>query len=62
MLTVIYKLVSESYLKFLVLTTYDDSDSFEMVSLITGNDWHAVVSDFSKSYRNQITIFMVIYL
>ena len=54
MLTVIYELASGSYLKFLMLTTYDDSDSFGTIFSETVNDLHAVVSNFSKSYRNQM--------
>ena len=48
-LIVIYDLASESYLKILVLITYDGSDSSETVSLRTVNDLHVVVLDFLKS-------------
>jgi len=42
----IYELVSGNYLKLLVLTTYDGSDSSEAVFPRTVNDLHPVVSDF----------------
>ena len=45
-LTVIYELVSGNYLNFLVLTTYDGSDSSETIFLRIVNDLHAVVLDF----------------
>ena len=48
-----------SYLKVIVLPTYDGSDSSEMISLRTVNDLYAVMLEFSKSCRNQITILML---
>ena len=47
-LTVIYELELGSYLRFLVSTNYDGSDSSETVSLGSVNDLHVVVLDFSK--------------
>ena len=41
------------------VATYNGSDSSETVTLGTVNDLYAVVLDFSKSWRNQITIFML---
>jgi len=58
-LTIIYEIVSESYLKLLVLTIYDGSDSSEMIFPGTVSDLHAVVLDFSKSCRIQIAMLML---
>ena len=59
MLTVIFEFVSGSYLKLLVLTTYDGSDSFETVSPGSVNDLHDVVLNFLKSYSIQIAMLML---
>ena len=49
MLTVFYELDLGSYLKLLVLITYDGSDPSETVSLKFINDLLVVVLDISKS-------------
>ena len=58
-LSVIYELLLVNYLKLLVLTTYDGSNSSETIFSRTINDLHVVMLDFSKVHRIQIAILML---
>ena len=61
-LTVIYELISGSYLKLLVLTLKMVRIRPKRFPPGTVNDLHAVVLDFLKSCRIQIIIFMLYLL